>query len=112
MPKQNYFEKGQLTDTAYLVLLTLVEPKHGYSIMSEIDEMTEGREVIGAASLYTTLRKLMETGYIELVESEANKKTYLITEAGLATLFVEIKKRERLAEYGVSACKRIGRKLS
>ena len=106
MPKQNYFEEGQLTDVAYLVLLSLVEPRHGYSIMNEISSITKGQESIGPASLYTTLRKLTEVGYIALIGDNESKKTYLITDSGLHALKVEIEKRKRLAEYGVSALNR------
>ena len=106
MPKQNYFEEGNLTDVAYLVLLTLVEPKHGYSIMSEITELTKGEVHIGPASLYTTLKKLTEAGFLALIEDDDSKKTYLITEKGLSALSVEIEKRERLARYGASALER------
>ena len=112
MPKQNYFEKGHLTDVAYLVLLTLVEPKHGYSIMSEITALTDGAEVIGPASLYTTLRKLSEAGFIELIGDENSKKTYLITKQGHLTLMVEIEKRKRLASYGQAALERCQREKS
>ena len=106
MPKQNYYEIGQLTDVAYLVLLALVEPRHGYSIMNEITAMTKGRENIGPASLYTTLRKLTAAGFIDLIGNDAGKKTYLITENGLLALTTEVEKRERLAKYGLSALKR------
>lgn len=109
MPKQNYFEEGQLTDVAYLVLLTLVEPRHGYSIMGEISSITDGKESIGPASLYTTLRKLTEAGYIDLIGDSEGKKTYLITDGGLHALKVEIEKRKRLAEYGTAALNRYGK---
>ena len=103
MPKQNYYEKGQLTDLAYLVLVTLTKPRHGYSIMNEISSITEGMINIGPASLYTTLKKLTDAGLIQLIEDSEKKKVYFITDDGLEGLLIDIEKRKRLAECGLRA---------
>ena len=100
MAKQDYYEQGQLTDVAYLVLVSLTRPRHGYLIMSKVEEMTEGRANIGPASLYTTLRKLSQAGFIRLLEDADNKKVYCITDQGIETLRVEIEKREQYAAIG------------
>ena len=105
MPKQDYYQQGQLTDVAYLVLLSLTTPCHGYLIMSRVTEMTRGSVSIGPASLYTTLKKLTQANFIRLVDDADNKKVYGITEEGLAALEVEIEKRERYAMYGRQAMK-------
>jgi len=104
-PKQDYYQQGQLTDVAYLVLLTLTAPCHGYLIMQKIEEMTRGAAHIGPASLYTTLKKLDGAGFIRLLSEDDAKKIYGITEAGLRALRVEIDKRERYAGYGKEAMK-------
>ena len=103
MPKQDYYQQGQLTDVAYLVLATLVTPCHGYLIMSKIDEMSNSSVRIGPASLYTTLKKLTDAGFIRLLAEEDTKKVYCITADGLAALRIEIDKRERYAAYGKRA---------
>jgi len=100
LPKQDYYQIGQLTDVAYLVLLTLTAPCHGYLIMARIEEMTEGDARIGPASLYTTLKKLTDAGFIRLLAEEVTKKIYHITDEGLEALKVEIDKRERYVKYG------------
>ena len=103
LPKQDYYRQGQLTDVAYLVLLTLTTPCHGYLIMSKIEKMTEGTANIGPASLYTTLKKLAEAGFIRLLADADTKKIYCITDDGLSALQIEIDKRERYALYGKQA---------
>ena len=103
MPKQDYYQQGQLTDVAYLVLLSLATPRHGYAIMSHIEMLTQGTATIGPASLYTTLRKLMQAKFIHLLEDTDAKKVYGLTMVGLAALKVETEKRERLATYGRQA---------
>lgn len=100
MPKQDYYQQGQLTDLAYLVLVALSSPCHGYLIMSRIEEMTGGDVRIGPATLYTTLKKLTEAQFIRLLAEEDTKKVYCLTDSGLIALQVEIEKRERYAAYG------------
>lgn len=103
MPKQDYYDKGQLTDVAYLVLASLITPCHGYKLMSKIEEMTCGDVHIGPASLYTTLKKLSEASFISLLKEGEGKKVYHITDEGLLALKIEINKRERYAGYGKRA---------
>ena len=103
MPKQDYYQQGQLTDLAYLVLVSLTKPSHGYLIMSKIDSLTNGSVSIGPASLYTTLKKLSTANFISLIADSDNKKIYCITQEGFRTLKIEIEKRERYAAYGKQA---------
>lgn len=103
IPKQDYYHQGQLTDVAYLVLVSLTTPRHGYLVMSKVEEMTGGTASIGPASLYTTLKKLTQAGFTKLVDDADNKKVYSLTKEGRETLQVEIRKRERYAEYGKQA---------
>jgi len=109
LPKQDYFQKGQLTDLAYLILVSLTTPCHGYLIMNKIEEVTEGNVIIGPASLYTTLKKLTQAKFIQLLEDDGLKKVYSITNSGYEALDVEIKKRERYALYGKNALNKIRR---
>ena len=103
MAKQDYYEQGQLTDVAYLVLVSLTRPCHGYLIMTKVEEMTKGRASIGPASLYTTLKKLSQADFIRLQEDVENKKIYCITKKGVEALQVEIEKREQYAAIGKEA---------
>jgi len=103
MPKQDYYEQGQLTDLVYLVLASLTVPRHGYLIMNKVEEMTGGRVCIGPASLYTTLKKLNQAGLIQLLEDRDNKKVYHITDKGVESLRIEIDKREQYAAIGKTA---------
>ena len=46
-----------LTDSTYLILLALLKPKHGYLIMKQIHELSQGTFEIGPATMYTILKK-------------------------------------------------------
>ncbi|WP_430598477.1 PadR family transcriptional regulator [Enterococcus sp. AZ177] len=89
-----------LTDSTYLILLALLEPQHGYAIMKEVKVVTNGQVDIGPASMYTILKKLQKSELITLEESNERKKTYLITDKGLAILELDIERRKLLYQAG------------
>jgi DNA-binding PadR family transcriptional regulator len=64
-----------LTDSTYLILLALLKPKHGYVIMKQIHELSQGTFEIGPATMYTILKKLTKKGWIDLEESVDRKKS-------------------------------------
>ncbi len=90
-----------LTDSNYYILITLVRPIHGYGIMQKVKEISKGEMIIGPASLYTTLKKLQEGGYIELLEDEeARRKNYALTNKGKDILKKDINRRIAMVEQG------------
>lgn len=74
-----------LTETIFYILLALRRPNHGYGIQQEVQEMTEGRVMLGAGTLYGALKTLTAKGWIRIVSAQADsrrKKEYVITEDG------------------------------
>ncbi len=63
---------------------------HGFEIMEQIFEKTDGMWRPGPAAVYPTLFQLENNGYIESVEKEKQyetaKKEYKITEKGIQAL--------------------------
>lgn len=99
----------QLTDPAYYILLSLVEAKHGYSIMKEIGDMTEGEMLVGPATLYTHLKKLQETDLIRLYgEEEERRKTYIATEKGVKLLHQEVERRRKMVLHAERMLEKLG----
>lgn len=47
-----------MTETAYYILLSLLEEGHGYGIMQHVSEITRDRISLGAGTMYGTLGKL------------------------------------------------------
>ncbi|SHI66838.1 PadR family transcriptional regulator [Lutispora thermophila] len=82
MAKISPYETGELTDSIFLILLATLKPIHGYRIMQEVMDMTDGIIVIGPATMYTTLKKLKDAGWIMDVGEEDSKIIYEITEEG------------------------------
>ena len=59
-------EMPPLTPAVFHVLLALADgERHGYAIMQEVAESTEGRMKMGPGTLYGTIKRLLEARMIE-----------------------------------------------
>lgn len=108
MARNDSLETGELTDTSYYILLSLVDAKHGYLIMKTIETMTNNRFSIGPASMYTTIKKLLSAGLIELLDNEDKKKTYIATEEGIELLKKEVQRRREMVKHAEEILKQKG----
>ncbi|MDE0573631.1 PadR family transcriptional regulator [Demequina sp. B12] len=63
---------------AAVLALLLEEPMHGYQIIREIQERTEGRWKPSAGSVYPTLQLLADEGLVT-AELSQDRKTYSLT---------------------------------
>ena len=71
-------------DVRAAVLALLAErPMHGYQIIQEIEERSDGTWKPSPGSVYPTLQLLADEGLITFEESDG-RKTYSLTEAGRA----------------------------
>lgn len=98
-------EAEQLTDSMFYIMAALTKPRHGYAIMSLIEETTKGTITIGPASMYTIIKKLLKQEWIYLHDkSDSRRKTYLLTKKGKKVLEEDLKVRKlmiQLAENGL-----------
>jgi DNA-binding PadR family transcriptional regulator len=101
MDTTNRNEFQPLSETTLYILVSLAAgPKHGYAIAKEVQALSENRVILSVSTLYTTLKRLLEDGWIERVGEAAEpddsgrpRKTYVLTERGQRILGAE---RERL----------------
>ena len=89
-----------LTEPMYYILMSLLKENHGYGIMQMVDELTEGRVVIGAGTLYTLLGRFEKEEIIVQVAEENRRKIYIITEKGKGLLNEEFQRLQHLVEDG------------
>ena len=101
-----------LTEAVYYILLSLMEPMHGYGIMQNVEQLSNGRVKLAAGTLYGAINTLLEKGWIDAVSGENfsdkgfsrdkgnRKKEYVITEHGKAMLHSEIARLNELIENG------------
>jgi Predicted transcriptional regulators len=80
----------------------LVEPMHGYGIMQNVEQLSNGRVKLAAGTLYGAINTLLEKGWIVALSGEkgSRKKEYLITEQGKKMLHSEIIRLKELLENG------------
>ena len=98
MAKLSPYETGELTDSIFFTLLVLTEPIHGYLIMQTVAEITDNNIIIGPATMYTTLGKMVSVGWIEDKEIDNSKKEYHITPKGMEVLEKNLKLRQFLLD--------------
>ncbi|WP_153730275.1 PadR family transcriptional regulator [Sporosarcina obsidiansis] len=96
-----------LTDSVFYIMASLTEPRHGYAVMSLVEETTKGAFVIGPASLYTIIKKLLKEQLIVLHdESDSRRKVYVLTDIGRQTLETDIARRKVMIEMAEKGLER------
>ncbi len=91
-----------LTEAVYYILLSLIEPMHGYGIMQNVERLSNGRVKLAAGTLYGAINTLLEKGWITALSEEkgSRKKEYIITARGKEMLRFELARLKELIENG------------
>lgn len=91
-----------LTEAVYYILISLLQPMHGYGIMQNVEELSNGRVKLAAGTLYGALNTLLERGWIMELPTIYNsrKKEYLITDFGKRALELEYARLQELVMNG------------
>ena len=94
-----------LTEAVYYILLSLMEPLHGYGIMQNVEQLSRGRLRLAAGTLYGAISSMLEKGWITALDGAADsrKKEYVITETGREVLRAEYARLKELVENGRAA---------
>jgi DNA-binding PadR family transcriptional regulator len=87
------------------ILLALAgEDLHGYGIMQEVLQQSEGRYRLGPGTLYDNLQRLMEQGLAQEVsrsdQEESRRRYYRLTSLGRGVLAAEISRLEDVVREG------------
>lgn len=95
-----------LKPASFHILLALAnEPRHGYAIRSAVDELTAGGVKLYPATLYGTIRQLLELKLVVPVDGvtdvddDARRRYYQLTEFGRAVLRAETARLHGLVEF-------------
>ena len=91
------------TDRGLLILTSLADgPKHGYALMREARDLSDGEFQIGPATLYTTVQRLLEAGWIKEVpgpkDGDSRRRHYSLTTGGKTELNLELKRMEAMVK--------------
>lgn len=90
------FQRGELR----LVLLHLIseDPRHGYDLIQQIEELTGGHYAPSPGIVYPTLTLMADMDLIDEKVDDGGKKVYSITKAGAKLLKEEEKHITRILE--------------
>jgi|SRR5690348_913444 len=95
-------ETLSISEPVLLVLLSLAgQPRHGYSILKDVEGMSSGRVVLSTGTLYGALQRLLDNGWIERVQEEnapRDRRTYRLTLRGRRSLGTEIERMRHLTK--------------
>jgi len=104
-------ESLPVTEPVLLILLSLAEqPRHGYSILQDVQAISNGRVVLSTGTLYGALRRLLEDDWIERVKEEDSsrgRQAYRLTSHGRRNLQLEVSRLKHLTRV---ASLRVARK--
>lgn len=93
-------ENLPLTEPVFLVLLSLAQrPRHGYSILKDVEQISGGRVVLSTGTLYGALQRLLSEGWIERFEDQdtsREKRAYRLSSKGRRNLEAEIDRMQHL----------------
>jgi DNA-binding PadR family transcriptional regulator len=92
-----------LAPAAFYILFALSDgEKHGYAIMRDARAASDNGLDIGPATLYTTIQRLLDSGWIAEAESpkdsDSRRRYYGLTKDGNATLEAELKRMESIVK--------------
>ena len=95
---------GALTEAVYYILLSLMQPLHGYGIMQTVEKRSGGRLKLAAGTLYGAISSMLEKGWIVAhgTAEDSRKKEYVITDAGEAVLRGEYRRLRELVDNGAA----------
>src|SRR5215471_4536923 len=93
---------GPMTGQAFFVLTALADgPRHGYGIVREVEELSQGRVKLKIGSLYGVLDRLATEGLIEPDREEPHdgrlRRYYRLTQDGRLALAAEAELRAATA---------------
>ncbi len=103
-PAPNPEEKVPLTPAVFHILLSLADgERHGYAIRRDIAAHTDGKLRLGPATLYRSIKHLVEDGLIEESDvrpdpalDDERRHYYRLTDFGRQVMVAEVRRLERV----------------
>ncbi len=88
--------------TFYILLSLMPGPKHGYAILKDVAEISEGSLHLGTGTLYGAIKRLLEREWIRRIDEpgvksdDRERKAYELTQQGRLVLTAEITRLRKL----------------
>jgi DNA-binding PadR family transcriptional regulator len=99
-----------LTPIVFHILMALTtEERHGYGIIKEVQALTDGQVNIQTGTLYQAIKRLLEAGLVEAVESKVDpqlddqrRRYYALSGLGEEVLKQEVLRLEKMLQLARS----------
>lgn len=92
-----------LPETTFFILLSLARtPKHGYAILQDVADLSDGRLQLSTGTLYGALRRMLDQGWIARYDEAPQvvdgrkRKAYRLTDLGQKILNADAARMEDL----------------
>jgi DNA-binding PadR family transcriptional regulator len=92
-----------LTEVTYFILISLAPgPSHGYAIMKDVRQLSQGRVTLSTGTLYGALKRLLEQDWISRNGDQPKgtpgrvRKAYRLTPLGRQVLQAELQRLDNL----------------
>jgi DNA-binding PadR family transcriptional regulator len=98
---QPFGELGRFAEPSLYILVSLGNgPKHGYAIMTDVEEMTGSP--LGPGTLYGALARLERRGLIEALEPQERRRPYRLTALGATTVQAQLTSLQGFVKTGLA----------
>ncbi|HZM99875.1 MAG TPA: PadR family transcriptional regulator [Pyrinomonadaceae bacterium] len=95
-----------LTPAMFHILLALADKeRHGYEIMREVDERTEGKMRVGPGTLYGSIKRMLNDGLIEELDErpdpeldDERRRYYRLSDFGRRVAIAEAERLDKLVK--------------
>lgn len=95
-----------LPTAVFHILIALADrDRHGYSIMQDVSARTGGKVQLGAGTLYSAIRRMLEQGLIEELAAspepectDERRRYYRLTRFGKRTAAAEVERLKSMLE--------------
>jgi DNA-binding PadR family transcriptional regulator len=99
-----------LTPAMFHILLALADKeRHGYDIMREVDQRTEGDVRLGPGTLYGSIKRMLSDGLIEECDErpdpeldDERRRYYCLTDFGYRVAKAEAERLARLVKASIT----------
>ena len=96
-----------LTEATYYIMLSLIDPLHGYAVMQKVEQISQGTVKVGPGTLYGVFTTLEQAGLIVKVKEEDRRKSYTLTPKGKQVLLSQIERIEIMSSNGLAVMNRL-----
>ena len=95
-----------LTPAMFHILLALADrERHGYDIMREVEERTEGNVRLGPGTLYGSIKRMLQAGWVEELDErpdaeldDERRRYYRLSDFGYRLAVAEAERLARLVK--------------